>query len=203
MEPSMKKIIVGITGATGAIYGIRLLQLLRDAGVETHLAISKWGRRTIEYETESSPTDVAGLATHVYANGDMGAAISSGSFITDGMIIAPCSMRTLAGIASGQGETLIQRAADVVIKERRRLVVMVRETPLSPIHLKNMLELSRIGVTIMPPLPAFYIKPKSLDEVVDHSIARVLDQLGIANEFGNRWNGDMQETVVKLTTPDR
>lgn len=198
----MKKIIVGITGATGAIYGIRLLELLRDTGVETHLAISKWGRQTIEYETEYSPADVAALATHTYSSNDMGAAISSGSFITDGMVIAPCSMRTLAGISTGNGETLIQRAADVVIKERRQLVMMVRETPLSPIHLKNMLELSRIGVTIMPPLPAFYIKPQSLDDIVDHSLARVLDQLGIANEFSERWTGGMRETVVKLTTPD-
>ena len=157
------RLIVGITGATGVIYGVRLLERLRDAGVETHLVISRWGARTLLHETPYSREQVEALAHTTYAPGDMGAAISSGSFQTAGMIIAPCSAKTLAAIAHGFGDGLIHRAADVVLKERRKLLLAVREAPLSDIHLENMLKLSRMGAVILPPMPAFYNNPRSLD----------------------------------------
>ena len=149
------KLIVGITGATGAIFGIRLLEVLRTHAVESHLVVSKWGARTLAHETGYSLEQVQRLATASYSPGDQGAAISSGSFVTSGMVVAPCSVRTLAAIATGQGEHLIHRAADVILKERRKLVLVVRESPLSDIHLENMLKLSRMGVIILPPVPAF------------------------------------------------
>src|SRR5687767_4686326 len=164
------KIIVAITGATGAIYGVRILERLREAGAETHLVISRWGARTLLHETPYSREQVESLASAAYAPGDMGAAISSGSFRTDGMIIAPCSAKTLGAIAHGVGENLIHRAADVVLKERRRLVLVVREAPLSEIHLENMLKLSRMGAVILPPMPAFYSRPQSIDDIVDHTV---------------------------------
>jgi 4-hydroxy-3-polyprenylbenzoate decarboxylase len=152
--------------------------------------MSKWGARTLTHETQYSLKDVQNLATHSHGVGDQGAAISSGSFVTLGMVIAPCSMRTVAAIAHGLGDNLIHRAADVVLKERRKLVLAVRESPLSEIHLENMLKLSRMGVVISPPLPAFYTRPRSIDEIVDHSVSRLLDQLGIHLD-ANRWTGDM------------
>src|SRR5918993_4052844 len=173
------RIIVGISGATGVVYGVRLLEQLRHAGVETHLVISRWGIRTLQHETTWSRDAVEALAHVTYAPGDMGAAISSGSFRTDGMIVAPCSAKTLAAIACGTGDNLIHRAADVVLKERRKLVLVIRETPLSEIHLENMLKLSRMGTVILPPVPAFYTKPVTIDDVVDQTVARVLDQFGI------------------------
>jgi len=185
------RLIVALSGATGSIYGVRLLECLRDAGVETHLVISRWGVRTLLHETASSKEQVEALATKAYAPGDMGATISSGSFRTDGMIVAPCSAKTLAAIAHGVGENLIHRAADVILKERRKLVLAVRETPLSDIHLENMLKLSRMGAVIMPPLPAFYTRPQSLDDVVNHTVARLLDQFGIDAPGLTRWNGEM------------
>ena len=184
------RLIVGISGATGVVYGVRLLERLRDAGAEVHLVISRWGVRTLLHETSWSREAVEALAHTTYAPGDMGAAISSGSFRTDGMIIAPCSAKTLGAIAHGVGENLIHRAADVVLKERRRLVLVVREAPLSEIHLENMLKLSRMGVVICPPVPAFYTHPRSIDEIVNHSVARILDQLGIHFDLG-RWAGAM------------
>jgi 4-hydroxy-3-polyprenylbenzoate decarboxylase len=187
-----KRIIVGITGATGSIYGVRLLERLREAGVETHLVISRWGARTLTHETSYSREDVEALATVSYPPGNVGAAISSGSFPTDGMIVAPCSAKSLAGIACGYGDSLIQRAADVVLKERRKLVLAVREAPLSEIHLENMLKLSRMGVVMMPPLPAFYTLPKTLDDIVDHTVARILDQFGVTVPDAVRWTGEMQ-----------
>ncbi len=189
MEP--RRIIVGITGATGVIYGVRLLERLRDVSVETHLVISRWGARTLLHETAWTRERVEALATAVYASNDMGAAISSGSFKTDGMVIAPCSAKSLAAIAHGFGENLIHRAADVTLKERRPLVLMVREAPLSPIHLENMLRLSRIGGVILPPVPAFYHLPQSIDDIVDHSVARVLDQFNIDHPSTLRWSGEM------------
>jgi 4-hydroxy-3-polyprenylbenzoate decarboxylase len=189
------RLIVGITGATGSIFGIRLLEILKEAGVETHLVISQWGARTIAHETPYSLEQVRRLASFSYAPGDQGAAISSGSFLTRGMIVAPCSMRTLAAIATGQGDHLIHRAADVVLKERRKLVLAVRETPLNEIHLENMLKLSRMGVSIMPPVPAFYNRPATLEEVVDHTAMRLLDQCGIHLDVAPRWSGEM--TAVK------
>jgi 4-hydroxy-3-polyprenylbenzoate decarboxylase len=186
------RIIVGMTGATGTIYGVRLLERLRDAGVETHLVISRWGARTLMHETPYSREQVEALASVTYAAGDMGAAISSGSFRTDGMIVAPCSAKTLAAIAHGYGDNLIHRAADVVIKERRRLVLAVREAPLSDIHLENMLKLSRMGVVMLPPLPAFYNHPATIDDLVDQAVARMLDQFGLETRGVERWAGDME-----------
>ena len=187
----MSRFIIGITGATGVIYGVRLLERLRDAGVETHVVISRWGARTLQHETRHSREDVEGLASVAYRPDDLGAAISSGSFQTDGMIVAPCSAKSLAAIAHGYGDNLIHRAADVVLKERRRLLLAVREAPLSDIHLENMLKLSRMGVVIFPPLPAFYNHPTTVDAVVDHVVARMLDQVGVRIPGAVRWDGDM------------
>ncbi len=185
------RVIVGISGATGIIYGIRLLERLRQASVETHLVMSRWGGRTLLHETAYSREQVEALAHVSYAPSDMGAAISSGSFQTAGMIVAPCSAKTLAAIAHGYGDSLVHRAADVVLKERRRLVLSVREAPLSDIHLENMLKLSRMGAVILPPMPAFYQKPQTLDDIVDHTVARMLDQFGIEVPGAARWSGEM------------
>jgi len=184
-----KRLIVAITGATGTIYGIRLLEMLRGTDVETHLVMSKWAARTLVHETPYTIEQVQALATAVYPLADQGAPISSGSFLTMGMVIVPCSMRTLAAIAHGLGDNLIHRAADVILKERRRLVLAVREAPLSEIHLENMLKLSRMGVSIVPPMPAFYSKPQTIDDVVNYTVARLLDQLDIHLDVRNRWLG--------------
>ena len=184
-----RRIIVAITGATGTIYGVRLLEMLKGTDVETHLVLSKWAARTLTHETSYSIDEVQALATQVYPLADQGAAISSGSFITHGMVVVPCSMRTLAAIAHGLGDNLIHRAADVILKERRPLVLAVREAPLSEIHLENMLKLSRMGVVIVPPVPAFYTKPQSLDDVVNYTAARLLDQLDVHLDVRNRWSG--------------
>src|SRR5205085_8739803 len=181
------RIIVGITGATGTIFGVRAMQVLKDSGVETHLVISKWGMRTLLHETPHTVDYVKSLAACTYGDSDQGAAISSGSFITDGMMVAPCSVRTLAAIAQGQGDNLIHRSADVILKERRKLVMMVRESPLSDIHLENMLKLSRMGVVMIPPMPAFYNHPTCIDDVVNHIVMRTLDQFGIHLNLMGRW----------------
>src|SRR5688500_4540510 len=185
------RIILGMTGATGAIYGVRILERLREAGAETHLVISRWGARTLLHETPYSREQVEALATVSYNAADMGAAISSGSFQTDGMIVAPCSAKTLAAIAHGFGENLIHRAADVILKERRRLVLMMREAPLSDIHLENMLKLSRMGAVVLPPTPAFSHPPRTVDDIVDHTVSRVLDQFGLNVGGAARWSGEM------------
>ena len=185
------RLIVALSGATGSIYGVRLLECLRAAGVETHLVLSRWGVRTLLHETAYSKEQVEALATKAYAPGDMGAAISSGSFRTDGMVIAPCSAKTLAAVAHGFGENLVHRAADVVLKERRRLVLVVREAPLSDIHLENMLKLSRMGAVMLPPMPAFYNRPRTVDDIVDHTVSRMLDQFGIEVPGMPRWSGEM------------
>ncbi|NOT25140.1 MAG: UbiX family flavin prenyltransferase [Acidobacteria bacterium] len=187
----MMRIILGITGATGVIYGVRLLERLREAGVETHLVISRWGVRTLTHETPYTREQVEALAHTSYVSGDMGAAISSGSFQTAGMIIAPCSAKTLGAIAHGFGDGLIHRAADVVLKERRKLLLAVRETPLSDIHLENMLKLSRMGAVILPPVPAFYSHPRSISDIVDHTVDRILDQFGVEVPGVTRWSGEM------------
>src|SRR5438128_5765127 len=179
------RIIVGITGATGTIFGVRALQVLKDSGVETHLVISKWGMRTLLHETAYTIDYVKSLAACTYGDTDQGAAISSGSFVTDGMMVAPCSMRTLAAIAQGQGDNLIHRAADVILKERRKLLLMVREAPLNDINLENMLKLSRMGVVITPPMPAFYNHPQTVDDLINHIVMRVLDQFDIHNDVAN------------------
>ena len=186
-----KRLIVAITGATGAIYGVRVLQRLREADVETHLVVSRWGARTLLHETSWSREQVEALASVTYAPADMGAAISSGSFRTDGMVVVPCSAKTLAAVAHGYSDNLVHRAADVILKERRRLVLAIREAPLSEIHLENMLKLARMGTVILPPLPAFYNHPQSIDDLVEHTVARVLDQFGIEVPSAMRWAGEM------------
>jgi 4-hydroxy-3-polyprenylbenzoate decarboxylase len=183
------RLIVGITGATGTIFGVRLLQMLHGSGVETHLVVSKWAARTLAHETPYSLQNVQDLATQSYGIGAQGAAISSGSFLTMGMVIAPCSMRTLAAIAHGLGDNLIHRAADVILKERRKLVLVVRESPFSEIHLENMLKLARMGVVILPPVPAFYNNPQNLDDMINHITMRVIDQFDIHLDVMNRWDG--------------
>ena len=187
--PERRHLIVGITGATGAIVGVRILQFLQGTDVDTHLVISRWGARTLAEETEYNVEQVQAMATHAYPIGDQGAPISSGSFLTAGMVIAPCTMNTLSSIAHGQGDNLIHRAADVILKERRKLVLVVRETPLNDIHLENMLKLSRMGVVIFPPLPAFYNHPQSLDDMVSHIAMRVLDQYDLHLDVVRRWEG--------------
>lgn len=184
-----KKIIVGISGASGAIYGIRLLQILRELKIESHLIISKAASLTITSETNYSLTDVKNFADYVHNTSDIGACISSGSFRVDGMIIAPCSMKTLAGVANGYEDNLMIRAASVIMKEQKKLVLMIRETPLHAIHLENMLRLSRAGVIISPPVPAFYNKPKTIDQLVDHSLSRVLDLFDVEAALIKRWTG--------------
>ena len=190
-EAKPTRLIVGITGATGTIFGVRLLQMLHGSGVETHMVMSKWAARTLIHETQHTVEEVQAFASHNYQLGDQGAAISSGSFLTLGMVIVPCSMRTLAAIASGAADNLIHRAADVILKERRKLVLVVRESPLHDIHLENMLKLSRMGVVILPPVPAFYNHPQNLDDMINHVTMRVLDQFDIHLDVMNRWDGTM------------
>lgn len=184
-----------MTGATGTVIGIRVLELLRSAGVETHLVMSAWAGQTMAEESARTVKAVQKLATRVYGPNDQTAAISSGSFVTDGMIVVPCSMHTLAAIAHGLGDNLIHRAADVILKERRRLVLGVRESPLSEIHLENMLKLSRMGVVICPPLPAFYVKPRSVDDLITYSAVRLLDQVDIHVEARGRWTGKQRPNI--------
>lgn len=183
----IRRIVLAITGASGAAYGLAVLKELNMLSVETHLIISRWARKTISEETESSYEMVASAAYQTYDPDDMTAGPASGSFPHRGMVIAPCSMKTLAAIASGYSDNLIARAADVTIKERRPLVLLVRETPLSPIHLENMLKLARLGVVIMPPVPALYSRPLTLDDIFRQTAARVLDSLGIDNPSSFRW----------------
>lgn len=183
------RIVVAMTGATGACYGIRLLTALAELGIERHLILSRWAEVTIRQETGYGARDVAALATVVHSAGNSAAPISSGSFRHDGMIVAPCSMKTLAAIRYGSAEGLIPRAADVTLKERRRLVLMARETPLNDIHLENMLALSRMGVVIAPPMPAFYTQPRTIDDLIDHTVGRVLDLFGLEMPRLQRWAG--------------
>ncbi|ABD86412.1 UbiX family flavin prenyltransferase [Rhodopseudomonas palustris] len=190
MQPSRRRLVVGISGASGVIYGVRLLQLLRNAGVETHLVMSKTAEITFAYETKLKIAEVKALADVHHAIDDMAAAIASGSFRTMGMIVAPCSMRSMSEIASGVTTTLLTRAADVTLKERRRLVLMVRETPLHTGHLRTMTALSEIGAIIAPPVPAFYAKPDGLDDMVDHTVGRVLDLYDIDVGVAPRWGED-------------
>jgi flavin prenyltransferase len=191
------RLVVGMTGATGAAIGIRLLEVLGALGVETHLVLSRWAKATIEMETGHTVRQVQALATRFYGHQEQAAAISSGSFQTDGMIVAPCSMKTLAAIRVGYSEGLITRAADVSLKERRRLVLVPRETPLSAIHLENMLVLAQMGTVIVPPMPAFYNRPEGLSDIVNHTAARVLDQFGLDNDLTTRWEGPSTARTAK------
>lgn len=187
MNPNNQRLVVGISGASGVIYGVRLLQMLRDLPVETHLVMSKSAEVTLAYETDFKIAQVKALAHHCHNIGDMAAPLSSGSFKTLGMIIAPCSVRSIAEMASGVTTSLLTRAADVILKERRRLVLMVRETPLHLGHLRNLAALSEMGAIIAPPLPAFYNRPKTLDDVIDHNLGRVLDLFGLDTGKVKRW----------------
>ncbi|SFR00124.1 UbiX family flavin prenyltransferase [Desulfoscipio geothermicus] len=183
------RIVVAITGATGAVYGITMVRELARAGVETYLVISNWARRTIELETDFKISNIDALAARVYNAENLAAPIASGSFRHQGMVIAPCSMKTLAAIAGGYADNLISRAADVTLKEKRRLVLLPRETPLHEIHLENMLKLARAGAVIMPPVPAFYHRPSTITDLVMHTVGRVLDLLEIDNNLAPRWQG--------------
>ena len=184
---SKQKLIVGISGASGIIYGIRMLEALRASNVETHLVMSKSAELTLSYESDLRADDVKALADHWYPVKDVGAAVSSGSFPTTGMVIAPCSVRTMSEIATGVTSSLLTRAADVVLKERRKLVLMVRETPFHTGHLRTMTALSEMGAIIAPPLPAMYTRPESVDDIINHSVGRVLDLFELENDLVNRW----------------
>ena len=189
-----RRIIVGISGASGAGYGVRLLQALQGApDVESHLVVSSAGWRNVHEEHGLQRADIEALADAVHDIANIGASIASGSFRCSGMVVAPCSMRTLAAIAHGLSDNLITRAADVLLKERRRLVLMVRESPLSLIHLRNMVSASEAGAIICPPMPAFYLRPRSVDEIIDFSVARALDLLDVPHTLAARWNGNEEE----------
>ncbi len=184
------RLVVGISGSTGAIYGVRLLEVLRGSpDVETHLVVSGPAMSTIEYETGYKPDQVLAMATVVYDYRDVGAAISSGSFLTDGMAIAPCSIKTLSSVANSYNDNLLSRAADVCLKERRKLVMVVRETPLHAGHLRLMLDVTTAGAVILPPMPSFYHLPKTVDDIVNHTVQKVLDQFGIEKGLFTRWSG--------------
>ncbi|MFN3890729.1 MAG: UbiX family flavin prenyltransferase [Beijerinckiaceae bacterium] len=187
MSRPANRIIVGISGASGIVYGIRMLEALRTAGVETHLVVSKAAEMTLAYETDLKAKELRELADVYHPQTDIGASISSGSFPTLGMVIAPCSIRTMSEIATGVTGSLMSRAADVVLKERRRLVLAIRETPLHTGHLRTMLQLSEMGAIIAPVMPAFYNRPQTLDDIVNHSVGRMLDLFGIDADFVKRW----------------
>ena len=185
-----RRIIVAISGASGAVYGARLLQVLQgQSGIETHLVVSDAGWRNLRHELDMDRASVEALADVVHALDNVGASIASGSFGAQGMVIAPCSMRTLAAVAHGLADNLLTRAADVVLKERRRLVLMVRESPLHLVHLRNMATVTEMGGICCPPMPAFYLRPTSIGEIVDHSVARALDLLGLEHDLAPRWTG--------------
>jgi 4-hydroxy-3-polyprenylbenzoate decarboxylase len=186
---SPPRIVVGISGASGAVLGIRALEVLREHGIETHLVISKSGRATIAQETDYSIADVTSLATKSYSDNDVGAAISSGSFRIDGMLVAPCSVKTLSGIANSYDENLLVRAADVTMKERRRLVLLLRETPLHAGHIRLMAQATESGAIVMPPMPAFYTRPQTVQDIIDHCVYRALDLLDVHVEKIERWSG--------------
>ena len=184
------RLVVAITGATGSIYGIRLLELLRGyPDLETHLVISRPGKRTIVEETDWAVADVEALATHRYDNNDIGASIASGSFKTAGMVIAPCSVKSAAAVASCHSDNLIARAADVTLKEGRPLIMLVRETPLHLGHLRMLMTLTEMGAVVLPPMPAFYNRPREIDDIVNHTVARVLDRLNLPQSLVAEWQG--------------
>ena len=185
----MKRIIVGITGASGVIYGIRLLEVLKDLNMETHLVLTEAAKKNILIETMLKAENVEGLASHVYNVDNLAAPISSGSFKTDGMVIAPCTIKTLSGVAHSYNENLLIRAADVTLKERRQLIVMVRETPLHKGHIELMLKVTELGGIILPPIPAFYYVPRMIKDLIDHTIGKVLDIMGVEHSLYKKWEG--------------
>jgi flavin prenyltransferase len=186
----IRRVIVALTGASGAVYGIRALEMLRELpDVETHLVLTKAARATIDHETDRTVADVRALADVVHSDGDLGAPISSGSFRTAGMLVAPCSVKTLSGIATSYDDTLVVRAADVVLKERRPLVLLLRETPLHAGHIRLMADVTASGAIVMPPVPAFYTRPVTIEDIVDHTVGRALDALGIETDHVQRWDG--------------
>lgn len=187
--PPRRRMIVGISGATGIVYGLRILEVLRRLDIETHLVMSKPGERTLAYETDLKVRDIRALADFSYSDADIGAAIASGSFRTMGMIVAPCSVRSLSAIATGNTDGLLTRAADVCLKERRRVVLMFRETPLHAGHIRAMAQAAENGAIVFPPVPAFYDRPASLDDMVNHTIGRVLDLYDLDASLFDRWNG--------------
>ena len=181
------KLIIGITGSTGVIYGVRILQVLKEQNIETHLIMTDWAKKCLAMETDYSIEQVKNLATTSSEDSNMAANVSSGTHKIDGMIVIPCSMKTLSSIANGYDETLVARAAGVTLKESRKLILVPRETPLTAINLENMLKLARLGVVIMPPMPGFYTKPKSIEEIVDHTVGKCLDQFDIDHNLYQRW----------------
>jgi len=183
------RLVIGISGASGAVYGIRALQVLKKLGVETHLVMTNAALETIRLETDYDKTEVERLATETHRIDDITSNVASGSYRTDGMLVIPCSMKTLAGIASGYSDNLLLRAADVTLKERRRLVLVVRETPLSLIHLENMVTVTRAGGVVLPAMPAFYNKPKTVDALIDQVVGKALDLLGVDHKLLKRWDG--------------
>lgn len=184
----MKRFVVALTGASGAIYGVRLLEVLKSMGdYEVHLIISPWAKKTIALETKYSPEEVKKMATFCHDYGNQGAMIASGSFGVESMVVAPCSMKTLSAIAHGHADNLIARTADVMLKERKRLILLPRETPLNEIHLENMLKMTRAGAIIAPPMPAFYNHPITIDDIINHHTDRILDLLGVDNNLTRRW----------------
>ncbi|HEY9179806.1 MAG TPA: UbiX family flavin prenyltransferase [Candidatus Baltobacteraceae bacterium] len=183
----MRRIVVGISGASGSLYGYRALEALRHAGIETHLVLSDQARRTIELETDRSVRDFEALAAVVYRDDDLAAAVSSGSFLTDGMLVIPCSIKSAAAIAYSLNSNLLVRSADVCLKERRKLVLVVRETPLHLGHLRTLTQLAEIGAVILPPMPAMYAKPQTVDDIVNHTVGKALDQFGIQHALFKRW----------------
>ncbi len=190
------KIVVGMSGASGSIYGVRLLEVLQQAGVETHLVMSDAAKRTIVYETDRTIQDVKKLATHVHELSDIGACISSGSFRHDGMVIAPCSIKTLSALANSFNANLLIRAADVTLKERRKLVLMVRETPLHLGHLRLMTQVTETGAVILPPMPAFYHRPQTLDDIINQSVNKALDQFDVDVTLFKRWTGNEERELA-------
>ncbi|TBR10532.1 MAG: UbiX family flavin prenyltransferase [Candidatus Nitrosotenuis sp.] len=181
------KLVIGITGSTGVVYGVRILEALKEYGIETHLIITEWAKKCLALETSYKLDDVKNLATQYSDDSNLASGISSGTYKTDGMIVIPCSMKTLSGIANGYDETLVARAAGVTLKESRRLILVTRETPLTAINLENMLKLARLGVVILPPVPGFYTKPKSIEQIIDHTVGKCLDQFNIEHTLYKRW----------------